>query len=188
MKLWVDAVQSAPNVHEYAWIRSLDMAMFALTLNERKGCPYEGIDIGTIEGNFGDFGSVELLHWLEDNGRNYPVKTHSADPIERKAIEEIVHRNGWEFKDKNEFIFGENAMSKSLYEKYAEESHLQKNTQEALTEEIAFTSARKGSRKFLKAQGYLPEESAPAEKDGLAAAVKACKGFNKALGDRTFDK
>ena len=100
MKLWVDSVRPAPNEQEYAWMKSADMAMFALTLNERKGCPYEGIDIGHVEGGFGCENGKVLLEWLESTKREYPVRVHAVDSFERDVLEGIVRRNGWEKLEK----------------------------------------------------------------------------------------
>lgn len=96
MKLWVDAVEPAPNELEYVWMRSLDMAIFSVTLNERKGCPYEGIDIGHVIGTWENIGGVEFLEWLEKTRRNYPVRVHATDPVEKGPMEQIVWRNGWD--------------------------------------------------------------------------------------------
>lgn len=96
MKLWVDAVQPAPNDQEFAWMRSVDMAMFALTLNERKGCPYEGIDLGHVGGGFGAENGKIFLEWLESTRRNYPVQIHAKDPFEKEILNGIVRKNGWD--------------------------------------------------------------------------------------------
>lgn len=96
MKLWVDSVRPAPNDTEYTWMKSADVATFALTLNERKGCPYEGIDIGHVKGGFGCENGLVFLQWLEHTRRQYPVHVHTLDPFEKGAMEEIVRRNGWD--------------------------------------------------------------------------------------------
>lgn len=106
MKLWVDAVKPAPNEQEYAWMRSLDMAMFAISLNERKGCPYEGIDVGHVIGTWENIGGVEFLEWLEKTRRNYPVRVHATDPVEKGPMEEIVQRNGWDIFGSAEVLYG----------------------------------------------------------------------------------
>ena len=96
MKLWVDSVLPPPNEDKYAWMKSLDMAIFSVTLNERKGCPHEGIDIGHVIGTFENIGGVEFLEWLEKTRRNYPVRVHTTDPFEKEPMEEFVRRNGWD--------------------------------------------------------------------------------------------
>lgn len=96
MKIWVDFEQAPPNRNEYAWFRSLDMAIFSLTLNECKGCPYEEINIGHIIGTWENIGGVEFLEWLEKTRRNYPVQVHATDPIEKGKMEEIIRMNGWD--------------------------------------------------------------------------------------------
>jgi hypothetical protein len=54
--------------------------------------------------------------------------------------------------------------------------------QTGINEETAFASARKGSKVFLEAHGYIKQD------DYLNSALKACKEFNKELDNKTFDK
>ena len=62
-------------------------------------------DAGTIElldldhdlGDYAKFGGdgVKLLDWLEETGRNYPIRIHSANPVGVANMRRIIERNGW---------------------------------------------------------------------------------------------
>lgn len=88
MKLWVDSKNPAPNETEYTWVHSLDMATFAIILNEKKNCPYESINIGHIKGSFGEEGAFELLKWLNETGRKYPVQAHDGIEISNEYTQD----------------------------------------------------------------------------------------------------
>lgn len=108
MKLWIDAVIPAPE--GYFWCKSVKGAKQLIMYNENGIKRYnrfldENIDIPswqlegilgaidkyTIElididhtiGEFfcdgGDY--IKLLDWLEQTGRNYPIHTHSQNPV-----------------------------------------------------------------------------------------------------------
>lgn len=50
-------------------------------------------DIGNYAKDGGD--GIHLLDWLEETGRNYPIRIHSANVVGRKNMEAICRRNGW---------------------------------------------------------------------------------------------
>ena len=60
--------------------------------------PVELIDIDHDAGDFacdgGDY--IRLLDWLEETGRNYPIRIHSANPVGVANMRRIIQRNGWE--------------------------------------------------------------------------------------------
>lgn len=41
----------------------------------------------------GDY--IKLLDWLEETGRNYPIRIHSMNPVGRENMRAIIRRNGW---------------------------------------------------------------------------------------------
>lgn len=41
----------------------------------------------------GDY--IRLLDWLEETGRNYPIRIHSQNPVGVQNMRAIIHRNGW---------------------------------------------------------------------------------------------
>lgn len=106
MKLWIDDIRPAPE--GYAHIHSVDGAKRAITHCEARmntAADYkvynrysiEVIDIDHDAGNFacdgGDY--IRLLDWLEETGRNYPIRIHSQNPVGVENMRRIIERNGW---------------------------------------------------------------------------------------------
>ena len=50
-------------------------------------------DLG-IYARFGGDG-IRLLDWLEETGRNYPIRIHSMNPAGAENMRRIIKRNGW---------------------------------------------------------------------------------------------
>ena len=100
MKLWIDDVRPAPE--GYVWRKSVNTAKRYIKEFERM---YETIKLDKIEvidvdhdaGNFvhdgGDY--IKLLDWLEETGRNYPIRIHSMNPVGVENMRRIIQRNGW---------------------------------------------------------------------------------------------
>ena len=57
----------------------------------------EVIDIDHDAGFYAQFGGdyIRLLDWLEETGRNYPIRIHSMNVVGRMNMEAICRRNGW---------------------------------------------------------------------------------------------
>ena len=123
MKLWVDDVRPAPD--GYKWCRSVNETIKFIEASERcvERCmnrgnkcffnrDYKGradcyeaankvaivlIDIdhdaGDFENDGGDY--IKLLDWLEETGRNYPIRIHSMNPVGVQNMRAIIKRNGW---------------------------------------------------------------------------------------------
>lgn len=108
MKLWVDDVRQAPEGH--VWCKSVNDAKDSIILRENwNGLPwpyetgdevirpYELIDIDHDAGDYawdgGDY--IKLLDWLEETGRNYPIRIHSMNPVGAQNMRAIIQRNGW---------------------------------------------------------------------------------------------
>lgn len=108
MKLWVDDVRPAPD--GYVWCKSVNDARDSIILREKwNGLPwpyetgdevirpYELIDIDHDAGDYaydgGDY--IKLLDWLEETGRNYPIRIHSMNPVGVQNMRAIIQRNGW---------------------------------------------------------------------------------------------
>lgn len=104
MRIWVDDVRQAPQ--GYHWVKSVNEAKkiiidtenydarprmydisFAITL----------IDIDHDAGEYADNGGdyIKLLDWLEETGRNYPIRIHSMNPVGVENMRRIIQRNGW---------------------------------------------------------------------------------------------
>lgn len=107
MKLWIDDVRSAPNM--YVWLKSVDeakeciefleeqLAKVPTELRRYSGNKIEIIDIDNDAGDYGIFGGdyIRLLDWLEETGRNYPIRIHSMNPVGVANMRAIIQRNGW---------------------------------------------------------------------------------------------
>lgn len=101
MKLWIDDVRPAPEgyfpclsvndakkiIQELEGLAKIDPFLYEITL----------IDIDHDAGDFahdgGDF--IKLLDWLEETGRNYPIRIHSMNPVGAENMRRIIQRNGW---------------------------------------------------------------------------------------------
>ena len=99
MKLWIDDVRPAPEsfIRTWDWAISVNNAKKAIIWYEEHGHPYELIDLDHDAGDFacdgGDY--IRLLDWLEETGRNYPIRIHSANPVGVQNMRRIIERNGW---------------------------------------------------------------------------------------------
>lgn len=123
MKLWIDDVRPAPE--GYVWCKSVneakeqiegiekeqqyfyDMAFKFLHSGNRVAyhnvmsmCnrrEIELIDIDHDSGYYnvdgGDY--IRLLDWLEETGRNYPIRIHSQNPVGVENMRRIIEKNGW---------------------------------------------------------------------------------------------
>lgn len=120
MKIWIDDVRPAPE--GYYWIKSVNNAidavkMFEQTVNEWRGRLHRAIsdarkeeckrqikhytitlidmdhDAGDYAKDGGDY--IKLLDWLEETGRNYPIKIHSMNLVGVENMRRIIEKNGW---------------------------------------------------------------------------------------------
>lgn len=123
IKLWVDDVRPAPK--GYKWVKSVNEAIKFIEANEacikrlmerghncflerdyvgRNKCyqnvnnvEIELIDIDHDAGDYafdgGDY--IKLLDWLEETGRNYPIRIHSMNPVGVQNMRAIIQKNNW---------------------------------------------------------------------------------------------
>lgn len=109
MKLWIDDVRPSPEGYVHAW--SVNEAKDCIRMHEQLSGfdweyengtaetiqPFELIDIDHDAGQFnfdgGDY--IKLLDWLEETGRNYPIRIHSMNPVGVQNMRAIIQRNGW---------------------------------------------------------------------------------------------
>lgn len=121
MKLWIDDVRPAPG--RYVWCRSVNGAKQIINYSETMVEYYNSIlsneklpdwlrksterdleevtitiiDIDHDAGDYaldgGDY--IKLLDWLEETGRNYPIRIHSANAVGMLNMRRIIERNGW---------------------------------------------------------------------------------------------
>ena len=97
MKLWIDDVRPAPD--GYIWARSVNDAkknIIAVEVYHKKD-PVELLDLDHDAGDYafdgGDY--IKLLDWLEETGRNYPIRIHSMNPVGVANMRAIIQKNGW---------------------------------------------------------------------------------------------
>ena len=108
MKLWIDDVRPAPE--GYWWCHSVNRTKniienleYSQYLSIALGEPIaerdriELIDIDHDAGDYVDYGGdyIKLLDWLEETGRNYPIRIHSQNPVGVANMRRIIQRNGW---------------------------------------------------------------------------------------------
>lgn len=123
MKLWVDDVRPAPD--GYRWCKSVNEAKETIQASEKcverhmayadkafrerdyqlRNINYNIADVADIslidiDHDAGDFAYdggdyIKLLDWLEETGRNYPIRIHSMNPVGVANMRRIIERNGW---------------------------------------------------------------------------------------------
>ena len=101
MKLWVDDVRPAPE--GYLWIQSVNEAKKEITYLDEVSLflgyrdEIELIDMDHDAGDYaydgGDY--IRILDWLEETGRNYPIRIHSQNPVGIQNMRRIIEKNGW---------------------------------------------------------------------------------------------
>ena len=100
MKLWIDDVRTAPE--GYVWAKTVNQAKSIIRIEDGlkvTGCSdgVELIDIDHDAGDYSRFGGdyIRLFDWLEETGRNYPIRIHSMNPVGAENMRAIIKRNGW---------------------------------------------------------------------------------------------
>ena len=100
MKLWIDDVRLPPEslVPTYIWAQSVNDAKHVI--EQIESGMYNGLELIDIDHDAGDFAEdggdyIKLLDWLEETGRNYPIRIHSMNPVGRENMRAIIRRNGW---------------------------------------------------------------------------------------------
>lgn len=96
MKLWIDDVRTAPK--GYVLAKSVNEAKEWIELSEFDFM--EDITLIDIDHDAGDYATdggdyIRLLDWLEETGRNYPIRIHSMNPVGVQNMRTIIQRNGW---------------------------------------------------------------------------------------------
>lgn len=106
LTLWIDDVRPAPEGYD-EWAHSvneakqliLDWEEFYRRIAENFGQEWK-IELIDIDHDAGDYASdggdyIKLLDWLEETGRNYPIRIHSMNPVGVANMRAIIQRNGW---------------------------------------------------------------------------------------------
>lgn len=114
MKLWLDDVRPAPEGYvwcksvieimlEIEWLEESYKAMMNEYFDRRAGIEdveFYRLELIDIDHDAGDYASeggdyIKLLDWLEETGRNYPIRIHSANAVGVQNMRRIIERNGW---------------------------------------------------------------------------------------------
>lgn len=98
MKLWIDDVRPAPE--GYTWWKSVNEAKSTIMFAEINFPLIDRIELIDIDHDAGDYAwdggdYIKLLDWLEETGRNYPIRIHSMNSVGRENMRAIIQRNGW---------------------------------------------------------------------------------------------
>lgn len=100
MKLWIDDVRPAPD--GYVWLKSVNSTICFIEGCEWDECEHgkisfqnqiELIDIDHDTGDYGPPDYIRILDWLEETGRNYPIRIHSQNPVGVANMRAIIERN-----------------------------------------------------------------------------------------------
>ena len=96
MKLWIDDLRPAPDGYDVICF-SVNAAIATVKRLERFGRLIELIDVDHDAGDYASDGGdyIRLLDWLEETGRNYPIRIHSANAVGVANMRRIIERNGW---------------------------------------------------------------------------------------------
>ena len=97
MILWVDDTRNPPNRFDYLWASTVRQAIMIIEDEELVGNPLEYIDLDHDAGDY-EFGGgdyIKILDWLEETGRNYSIRIHSANPVGVANMRAIIEKNGW---------------------------------------------------------------------------------------------
>ena len=95
IKLWIDDVRPAPE--GYIWCHSVYRVIKEIGIAEMNGETIELLDLDHDAGDYWQYGGdyIEVLDWLEETGRNYPIRIHSMNPVGVSNMRRIIQRNGW---------------------------------------------------------------------------------------------
>ena len=59
------------------------------------GCQIDEISLDHDAGDYGPPDYIKILDWLEETGRNYPIRIHSMNPYGAQRMRQICEKNGW---------------------------------------------------------------------------------------------
>ena len=103
MKLWIDDVRKPPD--GYRACKTVNEAKriiedYELMSKASNGKLYYDIELIDIDHDAGDYVNdggdyIKLLDWLEETGRNYPIRIHSMNPVGVQNMRAIIKKNGW---------------------------------------------------------------------------------------------
>lgn len=97
MKIWVDDLRQVPK--GYVWCKTVNETKDCIKQAEKDKQEIELIDLDHDAGDYGikEYGGdyIKILDWMEETGRNYPCRLHTANPVGKKNMTRIIEKNGW---------------------------------------------------------------------------------------------
>lgn len=96
IKIWIDDIRTPPS-EEWVWIKSVEAAKRYIIMMSTDGIADIFLSVDHDAGDYVQFGGdyIKLLDWLEETGRNYPIRIHSQNPVGVQNMKIIIRRNGW---------------------------------------------------------------------------------------------
>lgn len=93
-KIWVDDVRPAPE--GYVWCTTVNQVKMLLQDPDVYD-KIELLDLDHDAGSYAEFGGdyIKVLDFIEQTGRNYPIRIHSMNPVGVENMRRIIQRNGW---------------------------------------------------------------------------------------------
>ena len=93
IKFWVDDIRVPSK--DYFWTKTVKETIIAIQEAECMGCKIIEISLDHDAGDYGPPDYIKVLDWLEETGRNYPIRIHSQNPVGVQNMRAIIQRNGW---------------------------------------------------------------------------------------------
>lgn len=96
MKIWIDDVRKPPS-KDWVWIKSVNAAKRYISMTSSYGVTDIILSVDHDAGDYASEGGdyIELLDWLAETGRNYPIHIHSMNVVGRENMQRIIRKNGW---------------------------------------------------------------------------------------------
>ena len=95
IKIWVDDERDMPK--DYSCTACTTRC--ALYFIKKAFYDKEEVEISLDHdaGKYADMGGdyIKILDWLEETGRNYPIRIHSMNPVGVEKMKQIIRKNGW---------------------------------------------------------------------------------------------
>lgn len=93
IRIWVDDIRVPSK--EYFWTKTVKDTIIAIQEAERMGFNIVEISLDHDAGDYGPPDYIKVLDWLEETGRDYPIRIHSMNPVGVANMRRIIERNGW---------------------------------------------------------------------------------------------
>lgn len=100
--LWIDDIRTPHSYFWYKgdqvawyWVKDVESAKYYIERAEKSDIPFAIISTDHDAGEFGPPDYIKVLDWLEETGRNYPIRIHSMNVVGVENMRRIIERNGW---------------------------------------------------------------------------------------------